>query len=156
MSPPWKTENWNVSPYNFDDEVRSPNVPEKVEIHDTTLREGEQMAGVVFRSEEKLKIAFALSDLGIRHMEVALLTTGEHGPEALKAVAEVTGGKYFRAYNTKELAGIYHEIDKIEPLEQVKHHFRPNEEMYFWPLLFALILSICGFIWISAYFGIKR
>ena len=87
MSTPWKTKNWNVSPYNFADEVRSTNIPQKVEIHDTTLREGEQTAGVVFRSEEKLKIAFALCDLGIRHIEVALLTTGEHGPEALKAVA---------------------------------------------------------------------
>lgn len=76
--------------------------------------------------------------------------------KALKTVAEVTGGKYFRAYNTKELAGIYREIDKLEPLEKNKHHFRPIEEMYFWPLLLALMLSACGFIWMYVYFRIRQ
>lgn len=87
MSTSWKTENWYVSPYNFSGEVRSSDAFKQVEIHDTTLREGELLAGVVYGSEEKLKIAYALRELGIRHMEVALLTSGGHGPEALKAVA---------------------------------------------------------------------
>lgn len=59
--------------------------------------------------------------------------------KALKTVAEVTGGKYFRAYNTQELVKIYQEIDQLEPTEQTKQHFRPTDEVYFWPLLFAII-----------------
>jgi Ca-activated chloride channel family protein len=59
--------------------------------------------------------------------------------KALKTVAEVTGGKYFRAYNTQELVQIYKEIDLLEPSEQTKHHFRPTDEVYYWPLLIALI-----------------
>lgn len=59
--------------------------------------------------------------------------------KALKTVAEVTGGKYFRAYNTQELVQIYHEIDQLEPTERTKQHFRPTDEVYFWPLLLALI-----------------
>lgn len=61
--------------------------------------------------------------------------------KALKTVAEVTGGKYFRAYNTQELVHIYQAIDQLEPSEQAKHHFRPTDEVYFWPLLLALLFS---------------
>jgi Ca-activated chloride channel family protein len=59
--------------------------------------------------------------------------------KTLKKVAEITGGKYFRAYNTQELAQVYQEIDRLEPTVQAKHYFRPTDEVYFWPLLFALI-----------------
>ena len=51
---------WWVSPYNFVDEVRGQlSLPEKVEIHDATLRDGEQTPGVVFRKEDKIRIAGA-------------------------------------------------------------------------------------------------
>jgi len=58
--------------------------------------------------------------------------------KALKMVADKTGGKYFRAYNTQELVKIYQEIDQLERIEQAQHFYRPTEEMYFWPLLMAL------------------
>lgn len=76
--------------------------------------------------------------------------SAEIDEKALKAVADVTGGKYFRAYNTQELVRIYQEIDQLEPTEQTKHHFRPTDEVYFWPLLFALILfSVCSFMFMN-------
>lgn len=61
--------------------------------------------------------------------------------EALRLIANKTGGKYFRAYDTKELAQIYGEIDELEEIEQTHQYFRPTEEVYFWPLLFALICA---------------
>jgi len=69
--------------------------------------------------------------------------------KALKAVAEITGGKYFRAYNTQELVHIYQEIDQLEPTEQSKQHFRPTDEVYYWPLLFALIFTAFGILFAS-------
>ncbi|MBA3815302.1 MAG: VWA domain-containing protein [Parachlamydiaceae bacterium] len=69
--------------------------------------------------------------------------------KALKAVAEITGGKYFRAYNTQELVHIYQEIDQLEPTEQSKQHFRPTDEVYYWPLLFALIFTALGILFAS-------
>lgn len=59
--------------------------------------------------------------------------------KTLKMVAEKTGGTYFRAYNTNELVQIYKEIDRLESIERNKEFYRPVDEMYFWPLLAAMI-----------------
>ena len=53
-----KGNDWWVSPYNVAPEVTSKmNLPEKVEIHDATLRDGEQTPGIVFSVEDKIAIA---------------------------------------------------------------------------------------------------
>lgn len=59
--------------------------------------------------------------------------------ETLKKVAEKTGGKYFRAYNTDELVTIYKHIDDIEAIDRDVKLFRPIDELYAWPLSAALI-----------------
>lgn len=58
--------------------------------------------------------------------------------KTLKMVAEKTGGEYFRANNTEELARIYQHIDRVEVIERDIQFYRPIEELYAWPLLFAL------------------
>ncbi|KUK21098.1 MAG: 2-isopropylmalate synthase, partial [Pseudothermotoga lettingae] len=63
-------DSW-VSPLNFIEEVRSKmNLPEQVIIHDVTLRDGEQMAGVVFTEDEKVFIAQELDKIGVPMIEV--------------------------------------------------------------------------------------
>jgi Ca-activated chloride channel family protein len=61
--------------------------------------------------------------------------------KTLLAIAEKTGGRYFRAKNTQELAQIYQLLDALEPVEKDKQFFRPRTELFFWPLAFALILA---------------
>lgn len=67
--------------------------------------------------------------------------SSEIDEKTLKMVADKTGGSYFRAYNTKELVQIYQHIDRVEKMERSNKFFRPIDEMYFWPLLAALIIS---------------
>jgi Ca-activated chloride channel family protein len=59
---------------------------------------------------------------------------------SLKAIAEKTGGRYFRARNTQELHEIYTLLDNLEPIEQETHHFRPKTALFPWPLAVALML----------------
>jgi len=59
----------------------------------------------------------------------------------LTAIAEKTGGVYFRARNTDELEKIYRLLDQLEPVEKDKQYFRPRTELYYWPLSVALMLA---------------
>ncbi len=47
-----------------------------VYIVDTTLRDGEQTAGVVFANNEKVRIAQMLDEIGIDQLEVGIPTMG--------------------------------------------------------------------------------
>lgn len=60
----------------------------------------------------------------------------------LKTIAAQTGGQYFRARDASSLAAIYAELDKLEPVEQVQQQFRPQTDLFYWPLAIALLLSI--------------
>lgn len=61
--------------------------------------------------------------------------------KTLTAIADKTGGKYFRARNTEELEKIYQLLDQLESVEKDKQYFRPMTELYPWPLALALLLS---------------
>ncbi|MCU7960612.1 MAG: VWA domain-containing protein, partial [gamma proteobacterium symbiont of Bathyaustriella thionipta] len=62
--------------------------------------------------------------------------------KTLKAVAEKTGGRYFRAHNFKELEQIYALLDELEPIKQDKLFYRPVKELFFWPAAIALLLLL--------------
>ncbi len=61
--------------------------------------------------------------------------------KTLKAIADKTGGRYFRARDINELKGIYRLLDELEPIEQERQLFRPVRALYPWPLGVALILA---------------
>jgi Ca-activated chloride channel family protein len=62
--------------------------------------------------------------------------------ELLKEIAEVTGGKYFRATNNKKLAEIYDEINKLEKTEIEEFKFYNYEEKFRWFVWVAGILLL--------------
>ena len=66
--------------------------------------------------------------------------------ETLTAVAEKTGGKYFRADSTDTLRKIYDEIDQFEKTEAVVKKFVQREELFRWwgaiPGLFLLLVEV--------------
>jgi Ca-activated chloride channel family protein len=59
----------------------------------------------------------------------------------LTTMAEKTGGRFYRARNTAELAQIYGEIDKLEPSADAQEQFRPVDELFYWPLAGAVLLA---------------
>jgi Ca-activated chloride channel family protein len=64
--------------------------------------------------------------------------------EALTAIAQMTGGRYFRARDTEEFAQIYAAIDKLEPAESDERGFRPVQEYFHWPLGAALLVALAA------------
>ena len=61
--------------------------------------------------------------------------------KTMTAIAEKTGGRYFRARDTEELNKIYDMLNELEPVEKDKRYFRPRAELFPWPLGVALILA---------------
>jgi Ca-activated chloride channel family protein len=60
----------------------------------------------------------------------------------LTTMAGKTGGRFFRARNTAELAKIYGEIDRLEPSADAQQQFRPVDEIFYWPLSAAALLAL--------------
>lgn len=72
---------------------------------------------------------------------VQTMSNNEIDEKALQAISEKTGGQYFRAYNTQELAQVYDYIDQLEAVEHTHQYYRPTDEVYYWPLGAALLFS---------------
>lgn len=70
--------------------------------------------------------------------------------KTLREIAKMTGGKYFRAKNTKELLDIYKEIDALEPVKNEDIFVRPIKELFYYPLGAAFVLSVLGALFVLA------
>ena len=84
----FKEDQWWVSPYNYIPEVRDQlNLPPRVQIHDATLRDGEQTPGVVFSIDDKVAIASKLAEVGIERIEAGMPAVSPQDAEAIKAIS---------------------------------------------------------------------
>ncbi len=62
--------------------------------------------------------------------------------KTLRAIAEATGGRYFRALDIGGLREIYAELDQLEPVAHEDQHFRPLKELYPWPLGLSMFVAV--------------
>jgi len=78
---------WYVSWHNFE----GLDLPEKrsFTVHDTTLRDGEQQAGILFNTEEKIEIAKALSRLGVDRIEAGMVAVSEEDRQAIREIVDL-------------------------------------------------------------------
>jgi homocitrate synthase NifV len=83
----------------------------KIYIVDTTLRDGEQTAGVVFANEEKIAIATMLSELGVDQLEVGIPTMGGDEKQAIKDIVKRNLKSSIMAWNRPVIADIEQSID---------------------------------------------
>lgn len=64
--------------------------------------------------------------------------------KSLQAIAQATKGRYFRAKDTSSLEQIYAAIDKLEPTSNENQTIQEIVELYYWPLLGAILLALLG------------
>ena len=116
----WKTDEWEVSKYNwFEEARRSMRPPEKFEIHDATMRDGAHV--VDFGHEERIQLATALSKLGVHRIEIESraatikrqsIYSLENHCETLKSIANM--GLKSRIFTQKNMvegrAGVDHAL----------------------------------------------
>jgi Ca-activated chloride channel family protein len=62
--------------------------------------------------------------------------------DTLQKIADLTGGKFYRANNTEELAEIYAEIDKLEKTEATINKYTEFQELFPWLVAAGLTLLL--------------
>ncbi|HNP36888.1 MAG TPA: VWA domain-containing protein [Woeseiaceae bacterium] len=98
--------------------------------------------------------------IGAEQLEVSSLIGGRRqiNPSAdldevtLTQIAELTGGRYFRAKDTATLQDIYRLLDELEPVEEPEAGFRPVQSLFYIPLAgaFALAAFMCLVSWLGS------
>ena len=97
----------------------------------------------------------ATMKLKIHTIGIGSRRSRELDEQTLRQVAKITGGQYFRAYDTSSLQKIYQLLDELEPLEKDVKSYRPTKSLFYLPLsaalalatLLALILYLPHFNW---------
>ena len=89
-------------------------------------------------------------DQGVRIFTIAMGDPQAAGEQALdeatlQAVADTTGGGYYHADDRAELEAVYAELDRLTPREVESQSYRPQHELFHWPLGFAIVLSLLYF-----------
>lgn len=100
--------------------------------------------GVSNRGEiTPLKAAELASKKGLKIHTIGIGRYGsrELDEETLQRVASVTGGKYFRAYTTRDLQEIYQLLDQLEPVEKDVKTYRPIKSLFHIPLTASLFFT---------------
>src|SRR5438876_10176416 len=83
-------DEWWVSPFNVTDQVRrSFSLPPRVQVHDATLRDGEQTPGVVFSVADKVAIAQALAEVGVDRIEAEMPAVSDDDFEAIRQITKL-------------------------------------------------------------------
>ncbi|MBE9059859.1 homocitrate synthase [cf. Phormidesmis sp. LEGE 11477] len=83
----------------------APN-PAPIYINDTTLRDGEQAAGVVFGLEEKVAIAKFLDAIGVQELEVGIPAMGQIEAQSIRAIATLGLNAKILGWNRAVIADI--------------------------------------------------
>jgi len=87
------------------------NLEKKIKIDDTTLRDGEQTAGVVFANQEKVRIARLLDEVGVHQIEVGIPAMQGDEKKTIKHIAGLGLNASILAWNRAVVEDIKHSLD---------------------------------------------
>ncbi|EDX84946.1 homocitrate synthase [Synechococcus sp. PCC 7335] len=80
--------------------------PAHIYINDTTLRDGEQAAGIAFGLEEKVAIAKFLDAIGVQELEVGIPAMGQAEAQSIRAIANLGLNAKILGWNRAVIADI--------------------------------------------------
>ncbi len=96
---------------SFNLEGAAPSPKKKIKIDDTTLRDGEQTAGVVFANQEKVRIARLLDELGVHQIEAGIPAMGGDEKKTIRHIAGLGLNASILAWNRAVIDDIRHSLD---------------------------------------------
>jgi isopropylmalate/homocitrate/citramalate synthase len=142
---PWKTDRWFSSPWNYLPEVTAPfQLPTEVQVHDVTLRDGEQQAGVVFTKDDKLRIAESLADAGVHRIEAGLPAVSPADDAAVREMVKMGLPSKIYAFSRCMVDDVKRAadcgVDGVVMEIPSSHHL--IEKAYRWPVQRAIDASI--------------
>ena len=125
-----------------------------------TSGEVQPMQATEFAAREGLKIytvGVGADEMMVRDFFGSRLVnpSADLDEDTLKAIAERTGGAYFRARDAQALANIYEQLDELEPVESDQEAIRPVDELFFWPLGIAFVV-VLGALSVAMLPGVQR
>lgn len=80
-------------------------------IVDTTLRDGEQSAGIAFKLEDKIRLAKLMDDIGIYQIEAGIPAIGKVEKEAISKIMENRKNAIISVWNRMNLSDIKHSME---------------------------------------------
>jgi isopropylmalate/homocitrate/citramalate synthase len=142
---PWKTDRWFSSPWNYLPEVTSSfQIPDDVAIHDVTLRDGEQQAGIEFTADDKVRIAEALAGAGIHRIEAGLPAVSPADREAVSRMVALDLPTEIYAFSRCMVGDVELALDcgvsGVVMEVPASHHL--IEKAYRWPVEKAIEASV--------------
>ncbi len=142
---PWKTDQWFVSPWNFESAVRDQlHFPKQIKFHDITLRDGEQQTGVIFTKDDKIRIAEALAEAGVQRIEAGMPVVSPSDNAAIKEIVKRNLGPQIFAFSRCMVDDVKRAVDcgVSGIVMEVPSSTHIIEYAYKWPLEKAIDLSI--------------
>src|ERR1700689_97141 len=109
---PWKTDQWFVSPWNFESAVTDQlHFPKQIKFHDITLRDGEQQTGVIFTKDDKIRIAEALAEAGVQRIEAGMPVVSPSDTSAIKEIVKRNLGPQIFAFSRCMVEDVKRAVD---------------------------------------------
>jgi len=145
VTEPWHTDRWFTSPWNFLDEVRADFTPAaRVRVHDVTLRDGEQQAGVVFRRAEKVRIGHALAEAGVHRIEAGLPAVSADDDQAIRDLVKAGLPSEIWAFSRCMVDDVKRALDTgvTGVVMEIPSSHHIVEWAYRWPMQRAIDLAI--------------